>query len=77
MLVIQALPLLSIAMPLPLWPPVGNTSTFVGSLAGKRVTVSPIALVIQIRSCWSIAKWNGPLSLHGLSLLGLPSVDSQ
>ena len=75
MLVTQALPRLSIAMPLPLPPPVGNTSTLLGSLAGKRVTVSPIALVIQIRSCWSMARWNGPLSLQGLSLFGLPSVD--
>ena len=77
MLVIQALPWLSIAMPLPLPPPVGNTSTLLGSLAGKRVTVSPIALVIQIRSCWSMARPNGPLSLQGLSLFGLPSVDWQ
>jgi hypothetical protein len=49
--VIQALPWLSIAMPLPLKAPVGNTSTLLGSLAGKRVTVSPTTLVIQIRSC--------------------------
>src|SRR5215831_9433713 len=36
-----------------------------------------MALVIQMRSCWSMARWNGPLSLHGLSLFGLPSVDWQ
>ena len=70
-LVIQALPLLSIAMPLPLPPPVGNTSTLLGSLAGKRVTVSPIALVIQIRSCWSIARRERTVELARAVLVGL------
>src|ERR1044072_5283303 len=72
-LVIHALPWLSIAMPFPLKPPVENTSALVGALAGNRVTWSPSALVIQIRSCWSIARWKGSVSLQGLSLLGLPS----
>jgi hypothetical protein len=44
-------PWLSIAIPLPLCPPVGNTSTLLGLLAERRVTMSPRALVIQMRSC--------------------------
>src|SRR5277367_3802951 len=76
-LAIQALPLLSIAIPFPLWPPVGRTSTLEGSLAGKRVTVSPTAFVIQMRSCWSIARKNGELSLQGPSLEAVPAGASQ
>jgi hypothetical protein len=49
-MVIQALPWLSIVMPLPLAPAL-KVWTLVGSLFGTRVTLSPMALVIQIRSC--------------------------
>jgi hypothetical protein len=45
-LVIHALPRLSIAMPLPLAPPVGNTSTLLGSLAGKRGNMKDVNRVM-------------------------------
>src|SRR5271169_4874450 len=70
--VTQTLPLLSTASPLGL-KPVLKVSTLLGlgSDAGKRHTQSPMAFPTQIRSCWSIARWNGPASLPGFSL-GLP-----
>src|SRR5262252_6683197 len=48
--------------------PVLKFSTLLGSEAGKRVTLS-LAFETQIRSCWSMARWNGPRNdLHGSAL---------
>src|ERR1019366_5950380 len=72
-LVTQTLPRLSTASPLPDQPAL-NDSTLLGSEAGKRMTESEPMFVIQMRSCWSIARWKGANSLQGFlrgSLLSL------
>src|SRR5262249_18798423 len=66
-LVTQTLPWLSMFRPL-LTKPVLKFSALLGSAAGKRVTLS-LAFETQIRSCWSMARWNGPRNdLHGSAL---------
>src|SRR5262245_37621929 len=66
-LVIQTLPWLSMFRPL-LTMPVLQLSALLGSAAGKRVSLS-LAFEPQIRSCWSMARWNGPRNdLHGSAL---------
>src|SRR5271157_2345642 len=57
----HALPRLSMAMARGPYPTL-ICSALPGSLAGNRVTVSAPPLVIQIRSCWSTARWKGPLT---------------
>src|SRR5262245_14700943 len=48
--------------------PVLNFSALVGSEAGKRITKSA-PFETQMRSCWSMARWNGPRNdLHGSAL---------
>ena len=44
---------------------------------GKAGDSVPKCVGYQIRSCWSMARWNAPLSLQGLSLFGPPLVDRQ
>src|SRR5215468_5017204 len=66
-LVTHTLPWLSMLRPL-LTIPVLKFSALLGSAAGKRVTFS-LAFETQIRSCWSMARWNGPRKdLHGSAL---------
>src|SRR5262249_11657872 len=66
-LVTQTLPWLSMLRPL-LTIPALKFSALLGSAAGKRVTLS-LAFETQIRSCWSMARWNGPRNdLHGSAL---------
>src|SRR5262250_3402105 len=66
-LVTHTLPWLSMLRPL-LAIPVLKFSALLGSAAGKRVTLS-LAFETQIRSCWSMARWNGPRNdLHGSAL---------
>src|SRR5262249_13899955 len=66
-LVTHTLPWLSMLRPL-LATPVLKFSALLGSAAGKRVTLS-LAFETQIRSCWSMARWNGPRNdLHGSAL---------
>ncbi len=64
-LVTQTLPWLSMARPLLLNPTL-KFSALLGSAAGKRVTWSMPLLDTQIRSCWSMPRWNGAMNdLHG------------
>src|SRR5262247_1881225 len=66
-LVTHTLPWLSMLRPL-LTIPALKFSALLGSAAGKRVTLS-LAFETQIRSCWSMARWNGPRNdLHGSAL---------
>src|SRR5262249_26731959 len=66
-LVTHTLPWLSMLRPL-LAIPVLKFSALLGSAAGKRVTLS-LAFETQIRSCWSMARWNGAMNdLHGSAL---------
>ena len=47
-------------------------SALLGSAAGNRVTCLAKALATQMRSCWSIARWNGPRNdLQGSSRVAL------
>src|SRR5262245_28998235 len=66
-LVTHTLPRLSMLRPL-LTMPVLKFSTWLGSAAGKRVTLL-LAFATQIRSCWSMARWKGPRNdLQGSAL---------
>src|SRR5262249_50907216 len=66
-LVTHTLPWLSMLRPL-LTIAVLKFSALLGSAAGKRVTLS-LAFETQIRSCWSMTRWNGPRNdLHGSAL---------
>src|ERR1035438_7248590 len=61
--VTQTFPKLSTASPVPEKPAL-KVSILPGSEAGNLTTESLTILVIQMRSCWSIAKANGAISLH-------------